>query len=157
MDLQQLPVTHRAKIPASYMDEMGHMNVMWYTHLFSEATGGLFDLLGLTRDYFEKNQAGSFALENHIRYRKEIRTGESISVRTRMLGRSEKRFHMMHFIVKEPSGDLAATGEFIGTHVDMKTRRTSPVPPQISALVDRLLAEHAQLNWEAPVCGVMKP
>jgi len=36
MDLSSLPVLHRADIPETYLDEMGHMNVMWYTHLFSE-------------------------------------------------------------------------------------------------------------------------
>ena len=40
MDLTALPITHRAVIPDDYLDEMGHMNVMWYTHLFSLARGG---------------------------------------------------------------------------------------------------------------------
>ena len=42
MDLNPLPVTYRAFIPEAYLDEMGHMNVMWYTHLFSQAMGGIF-------------------------------------------------------------------------------------------------------------------
>ncbi|MEJ7639637.1 MAG: hypothetical protein WKF75_17105 [Singulisphaera sp.] len=40
MDLNSLPITYRASIPESYLDEMGHMNVTWYTHLFSQAMGG---------------------------------------------------------------------------------------------------------------------
>ena len=41
-DVRQLPVTHRQTIPEEYLDVMGHMNVMWYTHLFGEGMGGCF-------------------------------------------------------------------------------------------------------------------
>src|SRR5437588_10173407 len=101
MDLLALPVTDRAPIPESYLDEMGHMNVMWYTHLFSEPTGGLFDLVGLTRAYFEANQAGSFALEAHVRYLAEVLAGKQVAVRSRLLGRSAKRLHFLHFLVMD--------------------------------------------------------
>ncbi len=66
MDLTALPITHRAVIPETYLDEMGHMNVMWYTHLFSLGAWGLFQLVGLNREYFEANQAGSFALDSAL-------------------------------------------------------------------------------------------
>ena len=36
-----LPITLQTVIPEDYIDVMGHMNVMWYTHLFGKATGGL--------------------------------------------------------------------------------------------------------------------
>ena len=72
MDLSALPVTFEAVIPEAYLDEMGHMNVMWYTHLFSGSVDGLFRLVGLTREYFETSQAGTFALEQHVRFIKEV-------------------------------------------------------------------------------------
>jgi acyl-CoA thioester hydrolase len=157
MNFETLPITYRAAIPESYLDEMGHMNVMWYTHLFSEATGGFFDLFGMNRQYFETNNAGSFALEVHVRYRAEVRAGQQVHVRTRALGRSARRYHFMHFLILDHTDALSSTGEFVGTHVDMATRRSSPMPPAIAEAFDRLLAEHAGLPWEAPVCGIMKP
>ena len=42
--LNALPITHATVIPEDYLDMMGHMNVMWYTHLFGCATVGLFKL-----------------------------------------------------------------------------------------------------------------
>src|SRR5438132_14295099 len=125
MDFGSLPVTWTALIPESYLDEMGHMNVMWYTHLFSNATGGLFDLIGMTLEYFTANQAGSFALEAHVRYLAEVRAGQRVTVRSRALGRSAKRLHFMHFLVIDDGERLSATGEFVGTHVDMRVRRSS--------------------------------
>src|ERR1700676_1809498 len=95
MDLSLLPIHHQAVIPESYLDEMGHMNVMWYTHLFSEATGGFFDLFGMNRAYFTSHHTGSFALEVHVRYRAEVRAGQRVTVRTRPLGRSLERYHFI--------------------------------------------------------------
>ena len=156
-DLHFLPITGQAEIPASYLDEMGHMNVMWYTHLFSHATVGFFDRVGMTRDYFLTTQAGSFALEAHIKYFAEVHAGRNVTLRTRFLGRSAKRLHFMHFLSIDEDDVLSATGEMVSTHVDLRVRRSSPFPPEIAAAYDALLAEHRQLAWEAPVCGSMGP
>jgi acyl-CoA thioester hydrolase len=155
--LQALPVTRRALIPESYLDEMGHMNVMWYTHLFSNATGGIFDLIGLTDVYCEAHNAGAFALEQHIRYLKEVRAGDRVTVRTRLLGRTAKRMHFLHFLTIDERDVLATTGEFVGTHIDMTVRRSSPLPPPLAEAFDTHLAAHSRLGWDPPVCGVMKP
>jgi acyl-CoA thioester hydrolase len=155
MDLTALPITHRATIPESYLDEMGHMNVMWYTHLFSQGAWGLFQVVGLTRDYFAASHAGSFALAQHFRYLKEVRVGQHVTVRSRVLGRTEKRWHVVHFMTNDDTGELAATSEVVSTHVDIRVRRSSPMPPHIAAAIDRLLAEHSRLAWAAPVCGAM--
>ena len=155
MDLTALPITHRATIPEAYLDEMGHMNVMWYTHLFSQGAWGLFQVVGMTREYFAANNAGSFALAQHFRYLKEVRVGQHVTVRSRVLGRTEKRWHVMHFMTNDDTGELAATSEVVSTHVDIRVRRSSPMPPHITAAIDRLLAEHSRLAWAAPVCGAM--
>jgi acyl-CoA thioester hydrolase len=156
MNLNPLPITCQALIPESYLDEMGHMNVMWYAHLFGRATEGIFNLVGLTRDYFKSKPVGTFALEQHVRFLTEVRAGQQVTVRTRLVGRSAKVFHFIHFLYNETTKALSATGESIGVHIDLRVRRSSPLPPEITALFDRLLAEHRQLDWEPPLCGAMK-
>jgi acyl-CoA thioester hydrolase len=155
MDLTPLPITHRTVIPEAYLDEMGHMNVMWYTHLFSEAAWGLFQMVGLNPAYFAAHRAGSFALAQHFRYLKEVRLGQHVTLRSRVLGRSAKRWHTIHFMTIDELDLLAATAEAVSTHVDMTVRRSSPMPPAITDAIDRLLAAHARLDWDAPVCGAM--
>ena len=54
-DLSSLPVTLRQEIPAEYRDLMGHMNVMWYTSLFSRAFGGFGNLFGFNAAYFRRH------------------------------------------------------------------------------------------------------
>jgi acyl-CoA thioester hydrolase len=157
MNLSSLPVTHRAVIPDAFIDEFGHVNVMWYTHLFTEAAGGLFQLVGLTPEHFTANRTGSFALTQHFRYLKEVRLGQHVTLRSRVLGRSAKRWHTIHFMTIDELDVLAATGEVVSTYVDLTVRRSAPMPAAIADAIDRLLAEHASLEWDAPVCGAMTP
>lgn len=152
-----LPRTHSATIPGDYLDDMGHMNVMWYTHLFSMAMGGMFQLIGLTQEHVQQRHGGSFALESHIRYLSEVRVGHSIQVHTRLLGRTSKRYHLLHVMINDQKRDVAATFEAVGAYIDMRTRRMAEFPPDITQPLDRFIAEHQQLAWPAPVCGIMHP
>jgi acyl-CoA thioesterase FadM len=157
MDLSKLPIMHRTVIPEDYIDAMGHMNVMWYTHLFGKATVTLFQHLGMDRDYFQSGRGGTFALKQLFNYLVEVRFGEEIAIRSRVLGRSAKRLHVMHFMSKGEPEVLTTTNEFLCTHVDLKIRRSSPFPEPIAAAIDRLAAEHAAVGWDPPVSGVMQP
>jgi acyl-CoA thioester hydrolase len=152
-----LPVTYQATVIEEWLDEMEHMNVMWYTHLFDRATWQFFANLGMNLDYFEKQGAGAFALEQHTRYLAEVRLGQEITLRTRAIDRSAKRFHFMHFMTIGGNGVPAATTELIGAHIDYATRRLSPLPENIAAAFDDLIELHQALNWAPPLCGVMSP
>lgn len=156
MKLTDLPITHQATIPESYIDSMGHMNVMWYTSLFGKAMGGIFNIIGLNKEYYLAHHCGAFALQQFFDYRKEVRVGEAVTIRSRVLGRSDKRLHIMHFMAKGDSHVLACTCEVICAHIDMNIRRTSPFKPELAESIDRIIAEHAALNWDAPVSGAMK-
>ena len=157
MNLSSLPVTHRAVIPDAFIDEFGHVNVMWYTHLFTEAAGGLFHLVGLTPEHFTTGRTGSFALAQHFRYLKEVRAGQHVTLRSRVLGRSAKRWHTIHFMTIDELDVLAATCEVVSTYVDMTVRRSAPMPKVITEAIDPVIAEHTRLGWDPPVCGTMKP
>ena len=156
LDLSALPVTGQIGIPEDYLDEMGHMNVMWYIYLFGRAGEKLFGTFGMTREFMEKQRAGAFALEAHIHYFQEVRVRDQVAIRSRLIGRTEKRYHVMHFMSHE-DGRLAAMGEFVGAHIDMTTRRMAPIPGPVAREFDRLQAEHTRLPWPAPLTGVMKP
>lgn len=154
-DLESLPIGYQKQIPTDYLDEFRHMNVMWYTHLFSCALDDIFSRIGLTNEYFEKNHAGTFALQGFIRYINEVRVGQHVTIRTRVIARSEKRFHFLHFMTNDDTKVVAAISEGVGTHVDLAIRKSSPFPHEVAVAFDRLLAEHASLPWQAPLCGAL--
>lgn len=155
--LDSLPLVYRAVVPETYRDAMGHMNMRWYLALFDEAGIPFFDLLGLSMAYYEQNQSGGFDLEHHIHFLNEVRIGDSLLFRARLLGRSAKRVHYMLFMINETRGVLSSTIEIVNSHADLKIRRTSPFPDAIAERIDAMLTEHQRLDWEAPICGVMNP
>ena len=155
--IEQLPLFHRATIPPDYLDIMGHMNVRWYIALYDEAAWKFFASFGMNEDYYRTEQAGGFALKQFIQYLAEVRVGETVAIRGRVLGRSAKRVHFMLFMVNETTGALASTFEVLGSHADMRIRRTSPYPPAIASQLDAAVALHNALGWDAPVCGIIHP
>ncbi|MCA9926631.1 MAG: thioesterase family protein [Anaerolineales bacterium] len=153
--LEPLPLYHRATVPDAYLDVMGHMNIRYYLALFDEAAWQFFDAFGMNRTYYESTTGGAFALEQHIRYFAEVRRGETVSIRTRVLGFSPKRIHFMLFMVNETAVKLAATLETVTSHVDLTVRRTSPFPSGIAVNIAAFYEAHCKLPWDAPSCGVM--
>jgi acyl-CoA thioester hydrolase len=150
-----LPCFNRVTIGPEHLDEMGHMNVRWYVGLFDDTTWGFFASFGMTADYCRQHNAGGFALKQFIRYLAEVHAGQTIAIHTRLLGYSTRRIHFMHFMHNESTDTLAATIEILGSYADLLTRRTAPFPPPIAARLSAILSEHQQLDWDAPVCGVI--
>ncbi len=155
--VRALPLYHRETIPAEYMDAMGHMNVRWYMALYDQATWAFFDAIGMSADYRRKYDAGAFALRHFLNYFSEVRLGHIVALHTRVLGRSDKRFHFMHFMVDETTGSLASVFESLGTHADLKQRKSAPFPAFIADALDAELERDQKLDWDAPVCGILKP
>ena len=154
--LEALPEYLRQTITADHLDIMGHMNIRWYFELFATAGREFLISHGLDEAYFRKGNSGVFALKHFIQYFAEVRVGQTVAVRTRLIGRSDRRLHAMHFMINETTTQLAATFEALITHADLKIRRSAPMPGRIAQRFDATLAGDLKLDWEAPVCGAMR-
>ncbi len=154
-DLSPLLLVHTATIPESYMDENDHMNVMWYTHLFDRGAVEVLGQLGIGERYMRDDQGSAMILESHVRYLAEVRLDEEVEVFARILARSEKRIHLMLFMVNKTTSIIAATFEATAIHVDMKIRRSSPLPAAIASKIDQMIAA-TYASWDPPLCGPIK-
>ena len=155
--LAVLPETNRVTIPEAYRDEMGHMNIMYYIYIYDRAAWEMFSWFGMSIDDLRQVDGGMFALKQFIQYMAEVHVGETVIVRTRVLGKSAKRLHFMHFMVNETTGKLASTFEVLGSFVDMKTRRTAPFTDEFAAMIQKRIDEQASIAWDAPISGVIAP
>jgi len=153
--LASLPAVYRALIPPADEDRNRHMNVRWYLALYDEAGDAMYPMLGLTADYFAASGMGGFDLEHHLWYPAEVRIGDTVVIRFRMLARSLKLFHYMMFMVNETRGTLSSLFECVHAHADLRARRTAPFPPQVATRIDALIAAHRALTWSAPVSAAM--
>ena len=153
--IRQLPVNLQTTIPKEWEDRNGHVNVQFYQALYEMGGWMVLDQLGFDEDWFTVNGTSQFDLEHHLYYRAELRAGDAVSAYSRVLGRSEKRFHGMYFIVNDSRDVLAATLEYVAANVDMRTRRISGFPEEVAKGLDSLLEQHQRLAWPSPVCGTM--
>jgi acyl-CoA thioester hydrolase len=151
-----LPLLLRTVIPPEYQDENGHMNVRWYLAVFDDAGYPLVASFGITPEFHTQHGTGGFDLEHHLYYLNEVHIGDTVAVYSRVIARTEKRTHYMMFMVNETRGKLASIFECVNSFADITQRKTAPYPPEIAAGIDAILARDQALDWDAPVCGVIR-
>ena len=154
--IRQLNAMYRRRIPADYMDENGHMNVQFYLHVMERGLTELYRRTGMGDYYASADVYGNFALEQHILYLAEVRLGDQVSVHPRLVALSPKRSQMFGFLVNDTRDELAATLETVAMNIDMTRRRGTPFPAEPMIMLRRMLERHQMLEWEAPVCGLLR-
>lgn len=107
---------------------MGHMNVMWYTGKFDEASWQMIARLGLTQDYMRERNCVMAAVQQDITYKRELRAGDIITIRSRVLEIGEKTVRFFHEMKNDGTGELAAITIVTGVHIDRATHRSCPFP-----------------------------
>ena len=141
-------MVYRAVIPPAYEDRNGHMNMRWYLALYDEAGDAMYPMLGLTADYFAASGMGGFDLEHHLWYPAEVRIGDTVVIRVRIIAQSAKLMHYLFFMVNETRGVVSSIFECVHAHADLTARRTAPFPAQVAAQIDAFIAAHRA--WPGP-------
>lgn len=152
--LAPLPAhTHRT-VPPAFEDINGHLNVRHYVGITSEGLDESLKSVGIEQQWPAKGH-GVFTAEHHMTYLAELRTGDELSVRVRVIGRSERAAHVLAYLVDETHQQLSYVMEEIFLHVDMATRRTAPWPDDVAAGLDERVAADADLPWPPDLSGSM--
>jgi acyl-CoA thioester hydrolase len=152
-EVQQLPELRRTVVPPEFEDFNGHMRITHHLGLHDDAGLEFFALFGLDGSYFAERRLGIMDLEAHLRYLAEVHVGDEVAVHPRMLERSDKIIHTIWFLLNLSRNEIANTLEGVSLHVDLETRRASPFPADLAMELDRVIAEHAALPWQPPLCG----
>ena len=155
--VRELPVQLDFVIPPQWEDRNGHVNVQFYLTLFELGGWKILEEMGFDEAWMQREQYSFFDLEHHLNYLAEIAVGDRVTAYNRVVGKSDKRFHGLYLIVNETRGRLAGVLEYISNGVDMRRRRTAPMPPRMSASLERRFDEHKALSWQPPLCGIMAP
>jgi acyl-CoA thioester hydrolase len=129
-------VTYKGVVYPWQCDQMGHMNVAFYTAKFDEATWNLLAELGITSTYIRDQQCGMAAVEQHTSYRQELLAGDVIEVRSQILEVRDKVIRFQHEMRNIETDTVAAITELTGVHMDRKTRKSCPLPQSIRAAAE---------------------
>jgi acyl-CoA thioester hydrolase len=124
-------ITYRGMVYPWHCDHMGHMNVMWYTGKFDEACWNLLAMLGLHRSGFDQDGTAMAAVEQHIQYKRELFAGDTVTIESALLEVNEKSLRMLHKMVHDASGEIAALTMIVAVHVDARIRKAIRLPERI--------------------------
>jgi acyl-CoA thioester hydrolase len=136
---------YRGEVLPEWIDANNHMNLAYYTVLFDYATDALFDAIGIGREYKDSTNHGTFAVETHNLYERELLLGDQVRVATQILGMDDKRLHLGHEMFMLASGQRAATQELMYLHVDLAARHAVPFPAAVRGRVAAAASAHSTL------------
>lgn len=136
---------YRGEVLPEWIDINGHMNLAYYTVLFDYATDLLFEAVGIGREYKDATGHGTFVVETHNRYERELLVGERVRVASQILGADAKRLHLAHEMFRRADGARSATQELMFLSIDLTRRRVVPFLPEARAAVLCVAAAHAAL------------
>jgi acyl-CoA thioester hydrolase len=139
--LPRLLVTARSVVYPWHCDHMGHMNVMWYTGKFDEATWHLFAYIGVTPSYLRNQKRGMVAVQQDTTYKKELLAGDLVLIRSGILEMREKVIVFYHEMLNGETNKLAATTTLTGVHLNTETRKSCPFPSEILEAGRRLIMQ----------------
>jgi acyl-CoA thioester hydrolase len=114
--------TYKGTVYPGQCDHMGHMNVVWYTAKFDEASWAFLSLLGIHATYLRDAGRRMAAVKQTISYRKELYAGDAITVATSLTHLGVTSLHLRHKMYRGCETDPAAISELVAVHLDASTR-----------------------------------
>jgi acyl-CoA thioester hydrolase len=151
MSMAKFGITYRGTVYPWQCDHMGHMNVMWYTGKFDEASWQFLASLGLTRARLHKENAGMAALEQHIVYKRELHAGDIVTIRSAVIEVKDKVSRIIHEMRNDETGEVAATATILAICLDAHARTARSLPSDVKERAEDALScwEYQRINPEA--------
>ncbi len=122
-------------------DHIGHMNVMWYTGKFDEATWHLLNQIGIKPSYLRDGKRGMATVQQETTYKRELFAGDLITIRSCILEVREKVIRLYHEMLNAETDQIAAATSLTGVHLDSGTRKACPFPTDILERGRRLVVQ----------------
>lgn len=71
------------------------------------------------------------AVEQRIQYKRELPAGDAVKIQSSLLEVKDKSIFMLHKMVHEGIGEVAATMLVIGVHIDARIRKAIRLPDEV--------------------------
>lgn len=137
----ELPITYRGVVYPWQCDQVGHMNVTFYTAKFDEATWQLFALIGITPTYIRENERGMAALTKNTTFKRELRSGDVVTIRSEVLSIKDKIIQFRHDMYNDETNEISAYTTLTGVHMDTVIRKSCPIPEKIITVAIKIFPQ----------------
>ncbi len=125
------------------IDVLGHMGFQFYVHRFSAATPQAVGAFGMTPAYMRENRIGFSTFEFQLRFLRELGAGDRVHVRSAVMHVGGSSMRVLNRMYNAGTGELAAELSQFGVHLDMAARRPKPLPDEIRARGQAMMAATA--------------
>ncbi|WP_051178161.1 thioesterase family protein [Nocardia concava] len=136
--------TLECDVDPTWIDINDHMNAQYYGIVVYRAHAAFTDALGLGDDYVRVRRLGKVVVQSAMTYEREVRRGARLAVDSWLLGVDAKRLHFFHEVRDLGEHTRVAVSEQLDLHVDLDTRRTTPMPADVRARLARFAAAQGE-------------
>jgi acyl-CoA thioester hydrolase len=121
------------------LDPNGHVRHSAYADYGAQARIGFLAEHGFGLGQFQKLRLGPILFREDLKYLKEIRANERISVTVEVSGLSPNRKHwrIRHRVLRG-DGELACIIDCQGAWFDLAARKVVPAPKELDAVMERM-------------------
>lgn len=119
------------------IDVFGQSALPFFIHRFSAANSQVLAAFGMTPTYMREKRRGFSTFEFQLTVPGRLGPGDPVLVRSGLLHVGTSSLRLFHAMVNGRTGELCATLEQLGVHLDLEARRPAPLP---DALRDRARA-----------------
>lgn len=133
------------RVEPDWIDYNGHLNMAYYNVLFDKAVDEIYELAGIGQDYLKARRRSFFTAEVHIRYLRELHSGDPVRVTFQLLDFDSKRLHYFEQLFHAVEGWVSATSENLSLHVDMERKKAAPFSDDVAKRLMQLKKSHARL------------
>jgi acyl-CoA thioester hydrolase len=130
----------RDAIKPSEVDILGEAGLAAYIHRFSAANSQVLAAFGFTPAYSRQERRAYSTFEFRLTFAGAVRAGDLALVRTALLHVGNSSIRIFHRLTNAVTGELVATLEQAGVHLDLDARRPAPLPPALRERAQKLLA-----------------
>jgi carnitine 3-dehydrogenase len=96
----------------------------------------VLDAVGLGQNYRKSNDYSTYTVESHLRYLREAKANDQITIISSIKDGDQKRLFTHHEMKR--GDELIATCEFVCLHVDIRIPKTAPFPEAIFNNIQQL-------------------
>jgi acyl-CoA thioester hydrolase len=132
-------------VEPQWIDYNGHLNMAYYNVLLDRAVDEVYELLGIGLDYLKTQNHSTFTAEVHLRYLRELHEGDPVRVTYQLLDFDTKRIYYFEQLFHATEGWVSATSENMTLHVNMATKKVSPIPDNIMRTLAAMKSSHSRL------------
>ncbi|MDO8838961.1 MAG: thioesterase family protein [Parvibaculum sp.] len=134
-DADGMVETNRSVVNTWECDTNNHMNARFFMARFSDAQGHMWAHAGLGRHEQAARGLATATVEMRLAYFRELRAGETIVVRTGILGVEGKTIRYRHWLFSGDTGEPACAAEGAGLLFDRASRKAVALPEALRARV----------------------